>query len=193
MRPKTFMYRSKEYQYWRNNPGERIVEVPIFWDMISSYPAADILEVGNVLAHYYEVHHIVVDKYEKSDNVINEDALTFDIGKRYKLIISISTIEHVGTLKDPPQDPAKTGKTLNHLKTLLAPGGKVMVSLPLGWNRNMDERIKAGIITFDKTYCLKRISAENAWTEATWEGIKDAKYNKPFGGANGLLIGEIDG
>lgn len=193
MRPKTFTFQGQEYEYWRNDPGERIIEIPIFWNIITKYQPAETLEIGNVLGHYYPVKHTVVDKYEKTAGVINEDAVSYQPDKQYSLIISVSTLEHIGTLMDMPKDQAKIRKTITHLKALLAPGGKLVISLPLGFNLIMDARIRKGTIKFDRRYCMKRISADNEWVETTWEDIKDAKYNKPFPAANGLIIGETDG
>jgi ubiquinone/menaquinone biosynthesis C-methylase UbiE len=62
-------FQQKEYKYfyhkynttWRN---ERVVEIPIVWDIVKAY-TENILEVGNVLSHYFAVNHVIIDKYEK--------------------------------------------------------------------------------------------------------------------------------
>jgi hypothetical protein len=55
----------------------------------------------------------------------------------------------------------------------------------------MDKLLKDGIIRFSKQYQLLRISKGNEWKSASWEEVKDAKYNSPLPFANGLLIGII--
>jgi hypothetical protein len=46
---------------------------------------------------YYAVDHDIVDKYESAPGVINKDIVTFKLeGKKYELMISISTLEDVG-------------------------------------------------------------------------------------------------
>ncbi len=55
----TFTFNGLGYPYfchcynwtWEN---ERSVEVPIAWELARQYPAADVLEVGNVLPHTLE-------------------------------------------------------------------------------------------------------------------------------------------
>jgi len=49
-----------------------------------------------VLSHYFAVKHDIVDKYEIAPSVVNEDLVNFKPGKKYDLIVSISTLEHVG-------------------------------------------------------------------------------------------------
>jgi hypothetical protein len=68
-RAKTFVFNGRTYPYlyhvcnktWKN---ERGVEIPIFREMLLHHQNARILEVGNVLSHYFPVHHDVVDKHE---------------------------------------------------------------------------------------------------------------------------------
>ena len=50
---------------------------------------------GNVLLHYFPADHEIVDKYEKGDGIVNEDIVNFRPGKKYDLIVSISTLEHI--------------------------------------------------------------------------------------------------
>ena len=40
--------------------------------------------------------HDVLDKYEKGNNVINDDVVSFSTEVKYDLIVSVSTLEHVG-------------------------------------------------------------------------------------------------
>lgn len=64
------------------------------------------LEVGNVLSHYFPIHHDIVDKYEVCPGVINQDIADFLPQEKYDLILSISTVEHVGW-DEQPQEPTK--------------------------------------------------------------------------------------
>ena len=70
--------------------------MPIIWEEVKKHEAQRILELGNVLSHYYPVHHDIVDKYEKSSGVSNVDIRDFDTSKDYDLVVSISTFEHIG-------------------------------------------------------------------------------------------------
>jgi cyclopropane fatty-acyl-phospholipid synthase-like methyltransferase len=161
--------------------------VPIVWSEVTKYHGNNVLDIGNVLSHYYSIEHEVVDKYEQADGVINEDVINFSSVKGYDLIVSISTLEHVGW-DETPRDPVKLIIAIDHLKSLLKPGGRMIVTLPLGYNKDMDRALYDGKIVFDEQYYLKRI-ASNRWVEANWKDMKNILYGSPFQCANGLIIG----
>ena len=85
---KTFVFRGRKYSYfhhyynttWYN---ERAVEIPIIVEIVERHPGNEILEVGNVLSHYLNIAHDVVDKFESGVHVTNEDAAEF---KTYKIV-----------------------------------------------------------------------------------------------------------
>lgn len=106
---------------WSN---ERAIEIPLAQERIRQAAGKRILEIGNVLAYYGQVPHEVVDKYERADGVRNIDVVDFHPAAPYDLIISISTLEHVGW-DETPRDPAKLLRAVTHLTGLLAPGGEL--------------------------------------------------------------------
>jgi glycosyltransferase involved in cell wall biosynthesis len=193
---RTFIFQGKTYRYfyhnynrtWRN---ERAVEVPIVWQILKKYEGKNILEVGNVLSHYFSVSHDIIDKYEKIDSVISHDAVDFNPPKRYDLIVSISTLEHIGW-DEILRDSTKIPHTIENLERLLAPKGKMIVTLPLGYNPELDKLLGDGKIQFTRRFCLKRVSKDNKWMEADWKEVKNARYDGPFPYANGLVIGIIE-
>jgi len=213
-KPGNFKFQNKQYKYFWHKYGitsntERAVEIPIIRDMIKNNKSKRILEVGNVLSHYYPTDHDVLDKYERGEKVINKDIVDYNPSKKYDLIVTISTLEHIGldekpddilkvTLwKDPVKhlkniDPIKILKVIEHLKEITAEGGKIIITIPLGYNENTEKLIFSGAIKFNNLYFLKRISSNNLWREVKYESIKGAKYNYPFARANGLLIGIIN-
>jgi len=129
---RTFTFQRETYRYfyhkynttWRN---KRAVEVPIVWKIVNKYIGRNILEVGNVLSHYFPVNHDILDKYEKAKGVINQDVVDFSPAKKYDLIVSISTLEHVGW-DETPREPMKILRAIENLKRLLAPKGKKLLS-----------------------------------------------------------------
>lgn len=193
---KSFIFQGRTYRYfyhrynntWRN---ERAIEIPIIWRIVRENRGKRILEVGNVFSHYFRVNHDIVDKYERAEDVINKDVCNFQPSKKYDLIVSISTLEHIGW-DENPREPSKILKAIEHLKNLLSPGGKMIVTLPLGYNSGMDRFLKEGRLRFDKQYYLKRITKDNKWIETNWDDIRDVKYGEPFPNANGLVIGIIE-
>jgi hypothetical protein len=159
--------------------------------MVRNHQGKDILEFGNVLSHHLKFEHDILDKYENAKGVINEDIVDFKPEKKYDLIVSISTLEHVGW-DERPRDDLKILRAIENLKTLITSrGGTIIITLPLGYNPVLDQLLKDGIIRFSKQYNLLRISKGNEWKEASWEDVQGARYNSPLPFANGLLIGII--
>lgn len=188
---RTFSYHGKAYGYflhpynatWRN---ERAVELPIALEMVREYDPNEILEVGNVLSHYIRSTHHVVDRYESGKNVIKEDVVSYRGSTRYKLIICLSTLEHVG-FDETPRESGKHRKALQAMRLLLASGGKLLVTIPLGYNPDLDADLYAGQLPFDEIAFMKRNSRET-WVESSREDVMDAKYGKPFKAANAIAI-----
>jgi SAM-dependent methyltransferase len=193
----TFTFEGGTYNYfyhkynttWRN---ERAVEIPIIWKIVKEHHNQQkrILEIGNVLSHYFAVNQTIVDKYEKVESVINEDVVNFQSPKKYDLIISISTLEHVGwDMGDSPRNPMKILQAIENLKSCLAPSGKMVVTLPLSYNRIMDKLLNNSKIKFTKQYYLKRISRNNKWKEVDWNECRGTKYDFLHHSARALIIG----
>jgi SAM-dependent methyltransferase len=150
-----------------------------------------ILEVGDVLAHYYSANWDILDKYERGKGIINEDIIDFKPSKKYDLIISISTLEHVG-FNEEIKDPTKTLKAINNLKkNCLNVGGKCIITMPIGYNPHMDEMLFNRDLKFDEKIFLKRISRKNEWKEVGENQARYSKYGKPFNAANSIVIGII--
>jgi len=193
-RHNTILFVGKEYHYFdtiKTWHGERAVEIPIVLEMVKKYKGMNILEIGNVLSHHVRFEHDVLDKYEIAKGVINKDVVDFKSDKKYDLIVSVSTIEHVGW-DEKPRDNMKIPRVIENLKTLTTSHGTIIITLPLGYNSALDKLLKEGVISFSKQYYINRISKGNEWKEALWEDVHDAKYNTPFPFANGLLIGIIE-
>ena len=194
-----FVFRGKEYTYLISTSypntlfellrGERCVEVPIIYEIIKEYKPEEILEVGNVMSHWYPVSHDIVDKYEVAPGVMNIDIVDYNPEKRYKLIICISTLEHIGK-DDEPMKPKKSKEALEKMKSLLALGGKLVVTWPIGENKVLDEMVIIREIEFNELYGLKRIEFFE-WVEADFEEIKNCSYGSPYPYGNAVGIGVI--
>ena len=189
----TFALFGKDYLYfhhpynltWTN---ERSVEIPVVQHCVRQHAGNKILEIGNVLSWYFTVHHDVVDKYERgARNVINVDIEAFHPQRKYDLIVSVSTLEHVGW-DEVPRDPEKVLRVVRHLKTLLADGGQMVLTFPLGYNHALDRYLSDGALRFSNIVYLRRVSRRNFWVQADWEQVKHVRYDSPFRGANALAI-----
>ena len=158
--------------------------------MVRKYQAMNILEIGNVLSHHIQFEHDVLDRYEIVKGVMNDDVVDFESEKKYDLIVSISTLEHVGW-DENSRDSMKILRAIENLKTLLSKGGIIVITVPLGYNEYLDKLLNEGLIRFTEQYQLIRISLGNEWKEASWSEVQHAKYNSPFPFANALVIGII--
>lgn len=191
---KTFSYDGRTHRYAFHLANvtfrcERTVEIPI---ALKTYSLnGDVLEVGNVLTQYFLFHHDVVDKYEKEAGVINEDILTFAPGKLYDLILSVSTLEHVGW-DEIPKKPEKLLPAFANLKSLLKPGGRLLATVPLGYNSFLDECLNRGLLELTRVSFMKRVSKTNDWVEASKEDAMNRTYGSryPCGNAIAIMIFE---
>jgi hypothetical protein len=189
---KTFLYNGKRYQYFYNIykttwANERTVEMPIILDYLRQDKGKKILEVGNVISHYFEVKYDILDKYEKAKGVINEDVINFKTDKRYDLIISVSTIEHVG-MDEIPHSGKKILLAIDNLKNLLKKDGKLIMTLPIGYNPKMDVILKKEDIKFDEIYGLRKYKG-NKWRQEDWQKVTDVRYGTLC--ANAIIVAII--
>ena len=122
---------------------ERAVEIPVAQRLVERNREKRILEVGNVLSHYGPVTHEVVDKYERAPGVRNVDVLDLASEPAYDLVVSISTLEHVGR-DEEPRDPGRAIRALDHLRGTLNPGGELLATVPAGYNPDLDRALADG-------------------------------------------------
>jgi hypothetical protein len=195
-----FLFQNKRmpyfgYAYNNADANERTVEVPIIYNIVKRYRPGGILEVGNVLSHYYNRRWDVVDKFEKGDNVINEDILRFKPGRKYSLVVSISTFEHIGYDERDFRDFSEgqdRGKVLeaidNVINDCLSPGGLFVITIPFGHNAFLDGKILNGDIALKHIYYLKRISERNEWIQCGKEDVIGVRYDQPFKYANAIAV-----
>jgi len=181
-------YRYMFHPYGATIRAERIVEVPILREELMRQGSRRVLEVGNVMSHYMPCTHTVVDKYEQSPGCINLDILNFFTESVYDLIFSISTVEHIG-LDGREQSPEKSVLALQHMRTLLAPGGRMVVTVPLGYNPALDRYLFSDGCLFDRLKFMRRVSKRNTWVETEASAARTAPYGKPYPFANALAIG----
>ncbi len=170
---------------------ERGVEIPIARFFLDQVDKAAVLEVGNVLSHYGPVTHDVLDKFEKGTGIINQDIVDYHPQKNYALILSISTIEHIGF--DDENESNSADKILSALascKTLLAPGGTLLVTLPIAYNPELDELIRAERLQFNRATFLRRTESRQ-WVECSQSEALLCRYKSPYPYANAIMVAEF--
>lgn len=204
LKNKIFIFRNKEYNYKihsRSWNSERVVEIPIILEYIDknrSNRNKRILEVGDVLFQYLKPYWDIVDKYPLRSGIIESDIINYKPIDKYDLIIMISTLEHIGFNEDvsggeKPEDFVDNNKTeeaVNNMKNnCLIKNGILIITVPLGYNTEMDKKLMENKLGFTNLYYLKRITKDNKWIEINKEEVINPKYGDPFPCANYICIG----
>lgn len=170
---------------------ERTVEVPLAKHVLSGLSPRTVLEVGNVLPRYGRSGHTIVDKYEAIAGVLNEDILAFQPDRSFDAVVAVSTLEHVG-FDEPVENPLGPVLALDAMRKLVSANGFLLVTVPLGYNPDLDDSIVTGQFACARQFGLRRTNADNEWVEEPLEGLIGTKYGSPFPNAIGLYIG-LDG
>jgi SAM-dependent methyltransferase len=189
---KHFVLNNKRYEYYRGKTNkayktERTVELPVVKRMVDACQGR-ILEVGNVLYNYYPCNHMVIDKYEKADHVLNVDVCDYHRPK-YDLIVSISTLEHVG-YDEPDADPHKIERAIDNLTNLLMPGGILFFTFPTGYNHEFDEKILENRYGF-RLAALERDTRLNEWWQVPLTSPLRS-YDTPYRYGNMVIFARYD-
>jgi hypothetical protein len=158
---------------------ERTVEVPVVAARLSRTPASRTLEIGNVLSNYVPTQHAVVDKYERGPRIINEDVVDYVPAAPVDLVVSISTLEHVGW-DEFPRSRSKFPAALRQIRSWLAPGGEAWFTVPIGYNRWLDRMIYDGTLGAARQNFLRRVSFDNRWEECALADLPGVRYGKPI-------------
>ena len=165
---------------------ERIVEIPIVIEKISHNRSKKCLEVGDSLNNYHNITHDVLDKYEMKHSVINLDIVEFNPIEKYDTIFSISTVEHIG-FDEREKQPGKATLAINKMLSLLANHGLLIITVPLGYNPEIDDFILNNSFNFHILF-LERYSKFNKWRETTKYMALQKKYNSTFPNANSIAV-----
>ena len=81
-------------------------------------------------------------------------------------------------------------KAIKHLRSLLTKQGKLIFTIPLGYNKVLDSEILTGKIKFSKVAIFKKLSNKNEWIQINTL-FNNIYYNYPLIGTNYLLVLEI--
>lgn len=175
---------------WAN---ERAVEVPIAREFLERYAGRRVLEVGNVTPYYLDTAHTVLDKYERGPGIINADITGYAPEERFDLILSISTFEHIGFDDEVDGDSGgKIKQAITICRGLLAEGGQLVLTLPLGYNPALDRIIADGQLGSEHATFLKR-TGRLAWQAVDADAALACEYGRPFPYANAVMIAQFGG
>jgi hypothetical protein len=170
---------------WDN---ERAVEIPVGWSAIRDRgDPSRVVEVGNVLGHYFDIEHRVLDLHERDLHVTwNADVLDFQPPFAPELVVSISTLEHVGH----PHRPELFRRAVEAVIDWLAPSGRLLFTVPLGYNPAVLEYLDGPSPEVSAMMFMRRLTLDNLWEQASLAAVRDCPYDRPFRAANAIAIVE---
>lgn len=184
-------YAYRYHPYKRTWLTERAVEVPVVQRVVDAHRGRRVLEVGNVLSHYRaEQGHLVVDKYEHAPGVVNRDVMELDGLGPFDLVVTISTLEHVGW-DEEPREPGRALEAVRRLRALLAPGGRLVLTHPVGYNPPLDAALRDGALPLAHVAALRRGPGGTAWRQVPAGDAWDAPYDFLLYRARGLVVGTM--
>ena len=180
-----FAYRDDWHNWtWLN---ERAVEIPIAAAALDRAGGRTAIEVGAVMTHYGDHSHRVVDKYEVGAGIERIDIFDLAPAPRYDLVLSVSTLEHVGW-DEPERDGELALRAAEHLKTLVAPGGELLITVPVDYHPRLDAAIRSGELQFDEVRALRCHYPSMIWREVDPSTVDDAEYDTLIYRAEAVLI-----
>lgn len=167
---------------------ERSVEMALADAWLSRYENdRAVMEIGAVTPYYWPSRIIdIVDPTDQHSGVSIRKSM-FDVSFHGKKILSISTFEHIGTgeysLESDADAPALA------IRKLLLEAQSFLVTIPAGYNKNLDRFIVNNRESFENTSlrCMRRGlgSRDNDWHQVSVDALKDVPYTKA---ANGLMV-----
>lgn len=170
---------------WLN---ERTLEIAVARHVLSTWPPGRMLEVGNVLGHYGIRGHDLLDRYERVAGVMNGDVVAWTTDRPYDIVVSISTLEHVRFDEDV-KDPHGPLRGLESMRHAVKPGGRLLVTVPLGYNPGLDDDVRSGAFAFAHQWFYRRVNTDNDWREVAPDEALSHPYGGVYRNANAVLIG----
>jgi len=195
----TVKYDLKPSEYFidpvNSQDNERIVELKISMDYYEQLwgegKKNSIVEIGNVLGFYGYCEHECIDKFASlpdispAGEVKNIDALDFDFTNRD--VISVSTIEHIGTT-DYNNPTANEGEdAVKVLQKIEKESNSYFLTFGPNYNKPLDEYVKNNLNNFDWHGWVR--TGRELWDYTAqdmnvWEQVTD----EPFPFANGIIL-----
>jgi len=229
----TFFFKSQYFYYNRipvNNFGERAVEIPLAFNFLAHLDRkSKILEVGNVLGLYENSlseyvgirTRRIVDKFEQDIGIDNVDFMDLPSEEKYDVIVSVSTVEHIGQGIEPSgsygeqieaRDTEVPLKAIAKIYDLLLTHGKALITVPFGklidgeWYIQFSSDYLNLLVSKynipQEALCttfLRRLSLEppisnprQIWVEFEESQLSDVDYNWPWPCANAIAVIELN-
>ena len=192
-----------DHPYNQTLKNERCIEVPLSRMWIGCLNnTSNLIEVGAVLPYYQSTDHKVVDLYDEYAT-LNADVM--DVDYTGMNVLSISTIEHIGTNDYTEGWSGVTERTVVDenaailaLKKILDESESCFITIPIGYNSHLDRWLKDNLHLLN-CFHYKKIQHydKSVWPPTlspVWEFMIedeeafDALYFSPYPSANVVLV-----
>ena len=192
-----------DHSYNQTLKNERCIEVPLGVRWVESLTnTSNLIEVGAVLPYYQSTDHKVVDLYDEKAT-LNADVM--DVDYTGMNVLSISTIEHIGTNDYTEGWGGVTDRTVVDENAAILALNKILdecescfITIPLGYNAPLDKWLKENVHLLN-CFPYEKIQHydKTAWPPAlspVWEFMIedeeafDAVYFSPYPSANVVLV-----
>src|SRR6185503_4401855 len=120
------------------------------------------------------------DKFERGPHIINVDIVDFAPAARYDLILSISTFEHIGFDDESSGSSGeKILAALANCRRLLSERGLLVITVPTGYNPDLDEMIGRGSLGCSAQHFLRR-TGRRQWRPCGKDEALTCRYRDPY-------------
>ena len=195
-----------DHLYNNTKMNERAIEIPLALRWLER--KSKVFEVGAVIPYYSEFTHEVIDPYDEKAT-INDFMENIDLNGSN--VLSISTLEHIGTKDFTPEWEYHSDLTMSvgdvtyndenaaieALKQLLNQVDDCLITIPIGYNCHLDDWLKKNLGRLDCFgYELVQQFDKTVWPpvrDKVWEYHESPKhlnyfYNSPYPFANFVLF-----
>jgi hypothetical protein len=164
-----------------NNPthSERNVELPLAFWFLKAFESetANVIEVGEVTPFYRRPRHLVYDPAGEKDGTLRQDAVEIDY--RGKHLLSISTVEHIGTADyGQKRDEERLPRVLRQM--LLS--RNYLITFALGYNPQLEKLVR------DERYMIFERVAPTRWKQTESRKMEGYKYHSPWYAGNAVCV-----
>lgn len=163
---------------------ERSVEISLALEYLKNIRrgGAIITEIGAVTPYYFYDSRIsdIIDPTDSHDRVNHKDTMfAFDLtGKN---ILSISTVEHIGT---NDYGMAEKRNVIDAIEKIMNEADSYLITAPTGYNEVLDNWVKEH--RYDSKVKVLKRGINNHWVEVEPDNFENIPYTPLW--ANGLII-----
>jgi hypothetical protein len=163
---------------------ERSVELSIANDWLTTKD--DVIEIGAVTPYYWPKRISNIVDPTDDHKLVNIRASVFDVSLENRNVLCLSVLEHIGA-GDYGLD-CSPGLSIGALEIVLMQSKSALITVPVGYNKQLDNYIFKRISKDSKVYYLVRGQGEedNNWKQVNMLKEKELEYGPLW--ANSLII-----